>query len=194
VCARRRQVFGTAHVCEGAGVRVDDEEVRGVCEGSATQWLNSEIYAYPSCADRMSESSSAARKPLDCLRMRVHAYARDTCASTRKRVKREGRAHHLPDTTGWPWRAWPAAMPSTASEAIRLANTVWMPGGHGPGATSSISFLLVRSHSAPSTNTATCARTRRRHHRRHRTWGRVRCARHARTCTRTRVLPRGQTR
>ena len=43
VCARRRQVFGTAHVCEGAGVRVDDEEVRGVCEGSGTQWLSSQI-------------------------------------------------------------------------------------------------------------------------------------------------------
>ncbi len=38
----------------------------------------------------MSGSSSAPKKPLDCLRTRVCAYARDTCASTRKRVHREG--------------------------------------------------------------------------------------------------------
>ena len=37
----------------------------------------------------MSESSSAVWKPRDCLRTRVCAYARDTCASTRKRVHRE---------------------------------------------------------------------------------------------------------
>lgn len=130
------------------------------------------------------------RGSLDCLLTRVCAYSQDTCASTHKRVHRD----HLPDTTGWPWRAWPEAPPSAAPAAIRLTNTVWMPGGQGPGATRSTSLLLVRSHSAPSTNTATCARARRCHCRRHRTWGRVCFARHARNCTRTRMSPQGQTR
>ena len=81
--------------------------------------------------------------------LRAHARGR----GERARGEREG---DLPDTCGWSWPARPAASPPSA--VTNLANTVWMPGGHGPGARSSTSLLLVLSHSAPSTNTATCAR------------------------------------